>query len=353
MAPTRAGKPDERLVPVEGNVSCIPMLPCWWHLILWPYTLVQMIIAARGADVVRVRIMEYMYLLAAFAAWVTSKPTYFYIGASPFTSALTSPRFSRASWIKRLRAHIDQWLVRMVVRNKLVVCSDKGLAEELSPWASRSFGYRMSNVLEPDDFVDPNSIDCEWADPPNVLVVGTLNPGKGIQDLLRAMTLLAEEGLDVGLRLAGDGGYRQTLAELADELGLSEHVEFLGFLNRDQLKTEYRSADIFCLASHSEGSPKVVPEAMAAGLPTIATNVGNVSNIIEDSETGVICEPQNVESLAAALRRLLGDRDFALRIARAGRMSMEGTGLDPDSREFMGVVAAHLGLEVKGESHAG
>ena len=135
--------------------------------------------------------------------------------------------------------------------------------------------------------------------------------------------------------------------DLADELNLTDRVHFCGFLNREQLQGEYRGADIFCLASHSEGSPKVVPEAMAAGLPTIATDVGNVTNIIQDGVTGLVCEPQNVESLAAALRRLLHDREFALRIARAGRMSMEGTGLDPDSREFMGVVAAHLGLDVE------
>ena len=109
---------------------------------------------------------------------------------------------------------------------------------------------------------------------------------------------------------------------------------------------EYANADIFCLPSHSEGSPKVIPEAMAAGLPTVSTDVGNVTNIIEDGVTGLVCQPKDVEGLTAALRRLLEDRQFALSVARAGRASMEGTGLDADSREFMGVVAKHLGLKI-------
>ena len=346
MGPTRALEPGEKLTEVAGNVSCAPLPPCWWHLILWPYSLLRMIGECRRADVVRIRIQEYMYLPATLAAWLTRRPMYFYIGASPVSSALTSPRLSWAAPLKRVRAIVDQWLVRMVIRGRVVICSDRRLAEELRPYAARSFGFRMSNVLQPDDFVDPETINCDWQDPVTVLVVATLNPGKGIQDLMRAMAALRAEGHQLALRLAGDGGYRPALESLAAELGMTDAVTFLGFVGREQLHEEYANADIFCLPSHSEGSPKVIPEAMAAGLPTVSTDVGNVTNIIEDGVTGLVCQPKDVEGLTAALRRLLEDRQFALSVARAGRESMEGTGLDADSREFMGVVAKHLGLKV-------
>ncbi len=334
------------LIELPDNVSCLSLPPMPWYLLLWPLTVLKVALCARRADFVRLRLSGYVGCLGYLGARIAGKPVYFYIGGPAGQSALTSPHLSRLPALKRIRATIDDWLVRRVVRNKLVVCSDERLAEQLRPYAGRSHGFKMSNLLLPDDFVDPETIDCKWDKPVKVLVVATLNPGKGIQELIRALADLKQAGHDVVLRSAGDGPYRSELASLANKLGLSEDGVFLGRLGRADLRAEYRQADIFCLPSHSEGSPMVIPEAMAAGLPVVATDVGNVTNIIDHGRNGLVCQPQDVAGLTAALASLLDDPDLATSMARAGRHSVEDIGLHADTREFMGIVASHLNLPI-------
>jgi len=333
------------LIELPENVSCCYLSAFPWYLVFWPVTVLRVALAARRVTFVRLRLTGYVGCLGYLGARLARKPVHFYIGGAPDTAALTSPRLSWITPLKRLRAKFDDWLIRRVIRGNLVICCDEDLAASLRPDAGRTHGFKMSNLLLPEDFVNPDTIAGDWDKPVKILVAATLNPGKGIQELIRAVANLKQRGYDVILRVAGDGRYRGELVELADRLGVAEDVEFLGMRSRDEIRQEYRQADIFCLPSHAEGSPKVIPEAMAAGLPTIATDVGNVTNIIRNGQNGLILQPEDVEALTDALASLLDDRDFALSIARAGRQTVGCTGLDADTREFMGIVAHHLALD--------
>lgn len=135
--------------------------------------------------------------------------------------------------------------------------------------------------------------------------------------LLRAVARVSQVRHDVVLMLVGDGALRGELEELAAWLGLSGRVLFLG--ERTDVPSLLKLMDVFVLSSTSEGLPNAVMEAMAAGVPIVATRVGGVPELVTDGVTGLLVPPQNEESMARALAELLDDPGAASRMGRAGQ----------------------------------
>lgn len=146
-----------------------------------------------------------------------------------------------------------------------------------------------------------------------------LSNEKGLIFLIRALKLLREQGYDLELKLAGDGPSRERLEALTNELGLSPHVYFLGFLTEDAVIAELHSSDLFVLPSFVEGLPVSAMEAMAIGVPVIATNIAGTSELIEHGKTGLLVRPSDAQTLANAVIRMVGDYAFRLSAAELGR----------------------------------
>ena len=140
-----------------------------------------------------------------------------------------------------------------------------------------------------------------------LLSVGRLSSEKGHADLLHATT-----GLQAHLVIIGDGVDRAPLEKLRAELGLESKVTFLGF--QPDVRPYYSLADVVVLPSHSEGSPNVLLEAMAAGRAIVATQVGGVPEIARDEETALLVKPHSPPDLARAIARLLADPDLSRRL---------------------------------------
>ncbi len=151
-------------------------------------------------------------------------------------------------------------------------------------------------------------------DPPLVLSVGRLKAPKDFGTLLGAVSLLPPESYR--LAIAGDGPDRPALLAEAERLGLNGSLELLG--DRGDIGELYRKADVFVLASRSEGMPMSVLEAMATGVPVVASAVGGVPEVVVTGETGLLVEPGDPEALAAAIRKLLDDRALRERFGSAG-----------------------------------
>ena len=117
--------------------------------------------------------------------------------------------------------------------------------------------------------------------------------------------------------IVGDGPERGPLQRLAGELGVAKLVSFAGF-QRDTTPY-YAIANAVAVPSHSEGSPNVVLEAMAAGLPMAACRVGGVPEILEEGVTGLMVERQEPEQMAQALFRLLSDAELRDRLGGAAK----------------------------------
>ena len=173
-----------------------------------------------------------------------------------------------------------------------------------------------------DIFVIPNGIDYEFfssylgkrgsvtSEPGNnkkiVLYVGRLEPVKGVRYLVQAMGILRDGGLrNVKLLIVGDGSEKKCLEELVKKLDLEDYVVFAGKVSHEKIPEYMASADVFVLPSLSEGFGMAVVEAMAMGLPVIASRVGGLPWIIRDGENGFLVEPRNPRDIAEKITLLL------------------------------------------------
>jgi len=174
----------------------------------------------------------------------------------------------------------------------------------------------------------PNGVDADRFSPAPVrtgsrdgpVVVGTLanlRPEKGLADLLRAVALARERCPEVELAVWGEGPLQGELERLAGELGLGRAVSLRGRTAAPE--AALRSLDVFVLNSVSEASSNALLEAMATGLPVVATRVGGNPGFIEDQETGLLVPPADPAALAKALIRLVEDRALAARLAGHAR----------------------------------
>ena len=137
---------------------------------------------------------------------------------------------------------------------------------------------------------------------------GGLIEQKGYQDLIAGLARLSDRP-DLWLYIAGDGPREAALRRAAAVAGLADRVVFLGRLAPGAMAEWYRAADLFCFGSWREGCPNVVIEALASGLPVVATRVGGVPELVADERCGVLFEARSPEAFAAALRVALG-RDW-------------------------------------------
>lgn len=150
-----------------------------------------------------------------------------------------------------------------------------------------------------------------------LLSVGRLSYEKGHAELLNAYRMLidARGTPHSRLVLVGDGGERSRLVQQAR--GLGERVLFVG--HRPDPWPYFCMSDIFALPSHTEGSPLVLFEAMAAGLPIVASSVGGIPEVVHEGETALLVPPRNAELLADALRALLSEPARAVAMGCAAR----------------------------------
>ena len=145
-----------------------------------------------------------------------------------------------------------------------------------------------------------------WGIPGNeraILVLGRLAPVKGIDVLIDILADLAAHGVRPHVLVAGDGPQRADLEKQTRRLGLAGTVRFLGWL--DDVSSVLAAADLLVMPSRSEGYPHVLMEAQAAGLPVLATDVGEVKHLIDHGQTGFLIPPDDPGALADSLRRLL------------------------------------------------
>jgi len=220
--------------------------------------------------------------------------------------------------MNKLIHQIEWWLTFESVRT---ICCSQYMMEQIT------------NIFElPPDKVDviPNGIDSEsfkrdvsvdlyrkqYVKPGDKLVffVGRLVYEKGVQTVIEAMTLIINKVPNVTFVVAGSGPHMNQLKSLVTAFNLEDKVKFTGHIDTDMLSAFYKSADLTVVPSLYEPFGMVVLESMAMGTPTIVADTGGLSEIVVHEETGLKFEPGNPESLAAAMLRILTDKDLAQRL---------------------------------------
>ena len=128
---------------------------------------------------------------------------------------------------------------------------------------------------------------------------------------------------NVGLQVIGDGPELEMLVRHSQQLKIDERVQFMGSVGHDTVFAFLREADAFVLNSLYEGFAHVIPEAMLAGTPVIATAVGGTPELVEDGVTGLLVPPASPEALAAAIGRVRDDKVLREELSRCAREKVE------------------------------
>ena len=231
--------------------------------------------------------------------------------------------YTATSWLDRTYTQLDRWSLRGAYR-MVTVC--RPFADRLvALGVPREKITILHNSVKP--FVKPEAEQVDQLrrslalsnDEAMILSVGRLSYEKGHADLLRAGAALATmpEAPRFRIVIVGDGPERDALLGLASQLGIDKQLTLAGF-QRDT-KPYYALATLVAVPSHSEGSPNVVLEAMAAGLPIVANAVGGVPEILEEDVTGLTVPARNANAMAQALRRTLSDPELRNRLGPAAR----------------------------------
>ena len=157
-----------------------------------------------------------------------------------------------------------------------------------------------------------------------IVSAGELIEAKGHHLVIRSVKTLLDRGRKVELLILGStarGGprYENDLRRLVSELGIGANVHLIGWVNRDGLAELLSAADLFCLASFTEGWPNVVNEALACGTPVVASRVGGVPAMLSSEQYGVMVPPKDVGALTEALHRGLDTRWDRAAIAARGQ----------------------------------
>ncbi len=268
--------------------------------------------------------------LAYVLWWLTRRrgvPFIYHFSSDPFEMIARSDKY------RGLRGYVAYWAYSLefaiqahIARRNYSFSDGSGISSRLQKHIANVEPIVLS-TLQPDDYY--LRADSCTSEPVRVLYVGYLREGKGLKDLVAALGILRQEGRDVVLDLVGEGELRGPLIEQVRQLGLASYVNFLGYVTLGPaLNAVYDRADIFALPSLSEGSPRVITEAMGHSLPVVATPVGNIAESLAEGRRGVLVPLSNPPALAAGLRRVMDDAAFRRQCIEEGYAFAREHGLD-------------------------
>ena len=154
-----------------------------------------------------------------------------------------------------------------------------------------------------------------------LLRVCWLLPSKGLEYLFEAIALLLEKGLRVRLEIVGkerSPGYQTELEQLVERLGIADKVDFTGWVPFDQMEEVYLRNDINIISSLGEGTPRIIAEGFARGLPLVSTTVGGCADTLTDNENAILVPPRDGKAIAEAVEKIILNGDLRRKIIVKG-----------------------------------
>ncbi|MBU1493043.1 MAG: glycosyltransferase [Actinobacteria bacterium] len=281
------------------------------------YREVAAAIKAARPDLVHTQ-LEFANVLGAAAAARMGLPV-----VSTLHTLEDPPRWTRAG----LRSRLMAWSLRRHA-DLVIAVSEHARAHHIAHLhLPARLVTTIHNGIETGRFLtggDREAVRSALGIPPSVpliVTVAVLRPLKGIDRMLEALPAVLARVPDARYLVVGDGEARNGLARTAAALGIADRVSFAGA--RADVPLMLSAADLFVLPSLTEALPTVVAEAMAAGLPVVATRVGGIPEMI-DASTGILVPPDDVGALAQAVCALLEDPAGAAARGRQGRIIASG-----------------------------
>lgn len=215
-------------------------------------------------------------------------------------------------WWHRAPQWLAEWLLAPLAARVITVCDSDFEAAARTRLTSRARLLSIPNAMPELD--QPLQADPA-SSPPRIIMVARMSAQKDHATLLHALARLTD--LEWRLELIGDGPLRKEVESTAARLGIHGRIDFAGF--RSDVAERLAGSQVFVLASKWEGFPRSILEAMRAGLPVIASDVGGVRESVRDGETGFVVQSGDAAALGDRLRALIEDPALRARMGAAGR----------------------------------
>lgn len=283
-----------------------------------PRVLVKLVKHQREYDIIHAHGWP-VILFVALASFFSGKPTYI---------------LSEHSVTNRRRRPFLKWLDRFIyARFDHIIAVSEAVAVSLGEWMPHVVNKTVvihngiqqayfQTAESKDDIRQRLGLDSQKS---VIFASGNFRLAKGFDLLLQALVMVIEtydsenikrDNLPV-LVIAGEGELQESMKDLSHQLGIEDQVRFLGF--RTDMPEILKAADLFVLSSRWEGCPMVILESMALGVPVLATNVGGVSELVVDDQSGKLVSPGSPEKLAKGICEMLKDQNRAVCFAEQGR----------------------------------
>lgn len=242
----------------------------------------------------------------------------------------------------------EEWSLSRMTRGALTFANGAALREKHERDGARAIETRTTTLSLAD--IGSRADTCE-SRPIRLLTVSRIDPRKGLRVLPEVIAQLAGGGHDVALDIIGPTigriGDEERAAVLADadRRGVDGRVRLLGAIPLDRLLATYRDYDLFVLPTRpGEGIPRVLMEAMAAGLPVVTTNVSGIGSLVAHERNGLLIEDSGAGAVAAAVSRLIGDGELRRRLIAGGYETARAHTLERQAAAMMRVVRQDLSL---------
>lgn len=217
----------------------------------------------------------------------------------------------------RLYSTIDRMGLRFF--DKVICVSEEVRTKLLRSGVPDQKAEVILNGIPVSDFANNGNRKTE--EEPVIGMVGRLVDAKGFQLVLQSAPAILRRFPKARFVLVGEGPQREKWTRLVGELGIASRVAFVGA--QTDMPRVYQNMSIFVLPSFNEGMPMTVLEAMAAGVPVVATKVGSIPQVIQHERTGLLIEKCDTNGVQSAIERLLGEPEFGLALGRRARSFVE------------------------------
>lgn len=246
----------------------------------------------------------------------------------------------------RMLSYWNQYRQDRVAQHSLTIVNSRHLYEQLRSRVSDLHETRTT-TLGKNDFYERD--DTCAHKPYHLLFTGRMDHTKGVRCIIEAVAQLIAQGEDVVLDLVGpkekNDGLLDNLQHLVIAKGIEGHVIYHGFKPLGpELFQHYIDADIYIIASVSEGFPRTVWEAMAHSVPVIATSVGSIPFFLKDKQEALLVRPRDSYELAEAISRVIHDRELRRRLIRNGFNLARANTLDKRAAELINLIFTRLSL---------
>jgi glycosyltransferase involved in cell wall biosynthesis len=303
--------PRERIrgIPVYRRIRTVarPMLFSLWYAVS---CFAFMVFNRKRYDIIHCHILQGFHSPAAvIAGMLFNKKTVIKITSSGPTS----------DFVSLSKVFLGAWILKLLRRADCVVATSAASAHE-----ALEQGFSRGQVV-----CIPNGVDIRRFAPRSgpaqartrILCVGRLIPGKGHAVLLDAFAQLCRECGSLRLEIVGDGPEKRALERKAGHLGLARAVVFHG--EAASVETFFDNTAVAVQPSLSEGMSNVMLEAMAAGLPVVATRTGAAPDVISDGVNGFLVDPGSADQIRDAVKTIIADEALARRLGAAARRTVE------------------------------